>query len=639
MRNLNFKSKAFSTISLLLLLLVVSASIVIAQDDSGSVFVPLVSNNDNSPQSSTSTPKLTATESAPTNTPTAFLTLTATNTPAPTSTEIDTATSTATPTPTNTPIAYDEMVLVPAGNFEMGCDPSDREQGCRFIDYADQTPLHTIYLDAYYIDKFEVTNGRYKKCVEAGVCTDPAEEFSSTRSLYYSDLAFINHPVTNVDWNQADNFCRWEGKHLPTEAEWEKAARGSEDVRLYPWGNSRPEPGYTYPNTSDAVEVGSYPEGASPYGVMDLVGNVSEWVDDWYYYDYYSRSPYTNPRGGSESFPFCSYNRTHRGSSSGMWDLNLFRLAYRFYNPPETSSASLGFRCARPIDDSTLEPIPSPTPVPAACSTITGVIDEDTTLDGSCEYSIPESILVEENTTLTIPAGTVLRFDWGAYLKVDGALVTQGTEEAPVTFTASNDCSQWKGIRITEKSGSSSSLEYTIIEHGIGDEALTGHQVLDVENAQPALSHITFRYNQFPLSLDAGEGYTATVESSTFISNTGYSNVFLGFGKNIIKDSLFEGNSGTMTIRTCPGNSMENNIFVNNLNGTVIWLNGCSSDGPTIISQNTISSNRGIAIAAERNFVTDPVAIMNNHFEDNRDIVSLNNWCSSVITHNRHYID
>lgn len=243
-----------------------------------------------------------------------------------------------------------DEIFIPAGSFQMGCDGSNpTENDCNVYDWqAQELPLHTVTLAAYYIDKYEVTNGRYQACVAAKGCTEPQASSSYTRTLYYGDPAYVDYPVVNVTWAQASAFCTWAGKRLPTEAEWEKAARGSTDTRMYPWGN---EPATcTLANSwapvgdcmGDTGPVGSYPDGASPYGVMDMVGNAWEWVNDWYDETYYSVSPPANPQG-----PTAGDSRVVRG---GAWYDRAgsdVRITSRSGGSPTLSNYFAGFRCAR----------------------------------------------------------------------------------------------------------------------------------------------------------------------------------------------------------------------------------------------------------------------------------------------------
>lgn len=221
------------------------------------------------------------------------------------------------------------MVYIPAGDFIMGSHASDP-----FAD-GDEVPAHTVFIDAFWMDRTEVANSMYVRCISNGACTPPAQ------TTYYTMEKYSDHPVLGVSWEQANLYCGWAGRRLPTEAEWEKAARGM-DSRMYPWGNEIPGPELAnFARNIDATSpVGSYPRGASFYGALDMAGNAWEWVADGYSAEYYSTSAIDNPFSDSPV-----NQRVLRG---GNWDSNAegIRSANRFWAFPGRNDTD-GFRCAK----------------------------------------------------------------------------------------------------------------------------------------------------------------------------------------------------------------------------------------------------------------------------------------------------
>jgi len=230
---------------------------------------------------------------------------------------------------------------IPAGEFLMGTSISKRD-GSR-----NEYPERRIFLDAFYMDSLEITNGRYLEFVKATGHRIPEHPRDKTLTLWQGatvPAAFKDHPVINVDWSDAAAYCAWAGRRLPTEAEWERAARGTTG-RRFPWGDAEPTRTLAnylnqWRNGGGLEPVGSHPQGASPEGVQDLQGNVWEWVSDWYDPHYYEKGPLRNPKGPNEGT-----RKVMRGSG---WESEapLLRSAHRLSSDPKNRNHSLGFRCA-----------------------------------------------------------------------------------------------------------------------------------------------------------------------------------------------------------------------------------------------------------------------------------------------------
>jgi serine/threonine-protein kinase len=249
------------------------------------------------------------------------------------------------------------MVLVPAGNFTIGMDLDQALAICEenlgdvpeaeFCEwYSFSSPAYTIYLDDFFIDQYEITNARYSECVEAGACNPPYYSKSETRTSYYGNSDYADYPVIYVSWMDAKSYCSWRGGRLPTEAEWEKAARGT-DERIFPWGNNFDIRFANFCRNdclSDTTPVGSYPEGVSPYGALDMSGNVWEWLQETFLIENYLDSEGGNSqeiveewppiRGGSFGFNPYLRNATFRWGGWQIWD----------------TSYNIGFRCAVSVE-------------------------------------------------------------------------------------------------------------------------------------------------------------------------------------------------------------------------------------------------------------------------------------------------
>ncbi len=250
-----------------------------------------------------------------------------------------TAAPTAMPTPSATPIELagsqrmndidgQTMVYIPAGTFRMGNGSFGIKR-------------HAVTLNAYWISLTQVTNAQYRRCVEAGGCSEPIRKEINP---HYYDPEFDDHPTVYIVWGQAADYCAWAGGRLPTEAEWERAASG-DGKRKYPWGNAGPDSKRANVNRPNGTTraVGSYPAGASPFGVLDMGGNVREWIYDWYRAGYDTAEPATNPTG-----PETGKKHVLRGAA---WhDPAEFSSVFtRYGHVPNSAGWNRGFRCVFPI--------------------------------------------------------------------------------------------------------------------------------------------------------------------------------------------------------------------------------------------------------------------------------------------------
>jgi serine/threonine-protein kinase len=282
-----------------------------------------------------------------------------TPTVAPTSTTLPTPTVTTSPqsqfplvvtrTVKRGGVAVDQ-VLVPAGSFMMGSEEGEE----------DERPVYKVVLDAFWIDQTEVTNAQFASCVAQGVCQPPSVSSTYTRDQYYGNEEFADYPVIYISWFGASDFCGWAGGRLPTEAEWEYAARGPESL-TYPWGNTFDGQRLNHCDMNcpfdfadhsvndryeDTAPVGSYADGMSWVGAHDMAGNVFEWVNDWYRRDYYGTLTNANQATENPQGPVEGESRVFRG---GAWFSNSYnaRSSVRGYSQPDVRPNFLGFRCAQ----------------------------------------------------------------------------------------------------------------------------------------------------------------------------------------------------------------------------------------------------------------------------------------------------
>ncbi len=288
----------------------------------------------------------------------------------------------------------DKFVFIPGSSFWMGSNKGDPSAG------KSEQPQHKVLLSGFFLMKREVSNFDYEQCVKAGACTPPKIEKEGQLS-HYGDPNYYKFPVVGVKWQQALDFCHWMKGDLPTEAMWEKAARGK-DARIFPWGEK--EPGCDLLNIQgckeDVLETGSFPNGVSPYGAADMSGNVAEWVSDWFDSGFYKLSPRWSPTG-----PTQGRYRTVRGGSF-LDEADLARTAARSYQEPDVPSEGIGFRCVpvaetyAPICPNTFRRYCEDPKIPPPER---GCLPGDT--GGNCQYATPSFGCPKDgNVGLTIGA-------------------------------------------------------------------------------------------------------------------------------------------------------------------------------------------------------------------------------------------
>lgn len=254
------------------------------------------------------------------------------------------------------------LVYIPAGNFSMG--------------YGGDAPVHSVNLGGYWIQQTKVTNRMYDQCVKAGVCSSPTQELGGP---VFTNPEFASHPVVGVNWDQAQAYCTWIQGSLPTEAQWEKAARGA-NGNTYPWGNIEPTCDLlNYSNCyGRTTNTNNYDAGKSPFGVFDMAGNVFEWVADWYDANYYATSPADDPTG-----PTSGQYRGVRGSSFETAEEQVLT-AIRRFNEPNDSGRDIGFRCA----------VANPQPFAPYCQ-LTAQVPANQ-IESSTACALPEGVVVNQ---------------------------------------------------------------------------------------------------------------------------------------------------------------------------------------------------------------------------------------------------